>query len=213
MSSAWCHCVLRPNMPTYFRTWLAKVQWKRCELQTCVEVPWLLCSNYRSIHIIDLLIIEIIIGIQRIVSNINIGYWIFLLKCKKSKWPFTPFKSSSFLLFIFPSLFVELPKPNIKVKSTHWSVEIESKHFAIKTQFLKLLKLLKSLHLFYFVTILLSALCVWHCGSVLKVKSSRLPGYSVRDRIMLPRRGHISRDWLFRSGLVQKYISNKHWKH
>ena len=64
------------------------------------------------------------------------------------------FRSTSFLLFTFPSLFVELPKTNIKVKSTHWSVGIESKHFAIKTQFLKLLKLLKSLHLFYFVTIL-----------------------------------------------------------
>ena len=154
---------LRANYQNHFRTWLAKIQWKCCELQDRVDVPWLLRSNnYRSIHIIDLLIIEIIIGIQRIVSNINIGYWIFLLKCKKSKWPFTPFKSSSFLLFIFPSLFVELSNTNIKSKSTHWSVAIESKHFAIKTKFVKLLKLLKSLHLFRFVTILcvcIAALC------------------------------------------------------
>ena len=66
---------LGPNHQNHFRTWLAKIQWKYCELKTRVDVPWLLRSNYRSIHIIDLLIIEIIIGIQRNVSNRNIGYW------------------------------------------------------------------------------------------------------------------------------------------
>ena len=65
-----------------------------------------------------------------------------------------------FYLFIFPSLFAEVG-PKYKHKNRDFSlIRVGSKHFAIKTEFLKLLKLLKSL--IYFT---LSCYCRFkNCG-------------------------------------------------